>query len=401
MADADYTTLQKLLSEFFNNNYDVTDLMESLTPSCSEMFVRCKIQDTYKSCSELFVLTKTTSGFCCTFNYRGRPEDRAKSDNRTSMPETYIVRNVGRQSGLSVSIRPNYDDYAYTILPIIGWKVMIFNSASYPDPYSGGVFEVLVSPLTRHNVELYSVVMESTDTIRAYPIEKRGCIFSDEQSTFDDSYSYSECITSCKMRDIWKKCKCRPFFYPRFGSTEGRNMDLIPNHDKEILELIPNGASTLKCNCYPECNDVSYMLTTSAHSIPRGYTETPLLNWTKSYLKCYSPGINVTDESVLNVYFSEMESLYMKQDETYRWYEYISDAGGLCGLIIGFSMVSVMEIIYFLLLFIFELCGFPTNTTRMKEDSNKEIMLHPLYWNELYPRPRSDRRIYRRNNVRY
>nr|XP_012144721.1 PREDICTED: pickpocket protein 28-like [Megachile rotundata] len=318
MADADYTTLQKLLSEFFNNKYDVTDLMESLTPSCSEMFVRCKIEDTYKSCSELFVLTKTTSGFCCTFNYRGRPEDRAKSDNRTSMPETYIVRNVGRQSGLSVSIRPNYDDYAYTMLPIVGWKVMIFNSASYPDPYSGGVFEVLVSPLTRHNVELYSVVMESTDTIRAYPIEKRGCIFSDEQSTFDDSYSYSEC----------------------------RNMDLIPNHDKEILKLIPSGASTLKCNCYPECNDVSYMLTTSAHSIPRGYTETPLL-----------PGINVTDESVLNVYFSEMESLYMKQDETYRWYEYISDAGGLCGLIIGFSMVSVMEIIYFLLLFIFELCS--------------------------------------------
>lgn len=133
--------------------------------------------------------------------------------------------------------------------------------------------------------------------------------------------------------------------------------------------------------------------------------------------------MNVTNRTVIHVYFSEMGSMLLKQDENYRWYEHLGeytvflilmkiyrftlyhqkyftgDAGGICSFFIGFSIISIVELLYFIALFLLEVCGISHATTE-KEDSNKKIAVQPIYLNEYFPRPRIDARKYKGNNDR-
>lgn len=41
----------------------------------------------------------------------------------------------------------------------------------------------------------------------------------------------------------------------------------------------------------------------------------------------------------------------MEKHELYRWVQFIANCGGLLGLFMGFSIVSIIEIVYYILLF--------------------------------------------------
>lgn len=55
-----------------------------------------------------------------------------------------------------------------------------------------------------------------------------------------------------------------------------------------------------------------------------------------------------TDLSVLKVYFPETDSVLFKTDVLFAWYDIVSDYGGMLGLFVGCSIVTVFEIIFYL-----------------------------------------------------
>lgn len=93
-------------------------------------------------------------------------------------------------------------------------QVMVFDPYDYPDTSSGSVSEILVAPLTEKYFQLEALGLHSSDDIRPYTMEQRGCIFPDERVTDYAPYTNSYCIVDCKLTHIWNNCKCRPFFYP-------------------------------------------------------------------------------------------------------------------------------------------------------------------------------------------
>ncbi|KAL6447583.1 hypothetical protein ACFW04_000049 [Cataglyphis niger] len=100
---------------------------------------------------------------------------------------------------------------------------------------------------------------------------------------------------------------------------------------------------------------------------------------------------NVTDQGILHIFFSKYGSIRLKQDVAYYWYDLLSDIGGICGVFIGFSLISIVEVLYFLVLALLDLfCG--KSTLREEDDREKEAKSIPtqtvqtIYWNELLPR---------------
>ncbi|XP_076635475.1 pickpocket protein 28-like [Colletes latitarsis] len=394
-----YTQLTQLLTKFYDNDYDIAELMMRLTPDCSAMLVLCYFLNEKQNCSDIFTVSQTETGFCCTFNYIPERYD-SREATRSFSPRR--VERVGKTNGLTLMLDPLMDDYFYPIISTVGWKVMIFDPYDYPDTSTGGVVELLLSPLNDKYVELDALGLHSSENIRSYPIEKRGCYFANERPSISAIYTASDCIVACKIDDIWKSCKCRPFFYnPRpteryaeiftmFNMQEyelpnilnyyvlflisDKRLSIVPYPEKTLDSLVNNN-QTLYCeNCYPSCDGIFYLAKTTAFELRSGYFKTTLLD-----------NVNVTNHSILRVYFGKIGTAYLKQDESYRWYEYLSDAGGICGFFVGFSLTSVIEIVYFSVLFLLELFNPKTDpeTAGEGENPHNQLSIQAVYWNDL------------------
>ncbi|XP_043493891.1 sodium channel protein Nach-like isoform X2 [Polistes fuscatus] len=405
--------LNSLLLDFYEGEYDMDAIMKELTPQCTVMLVKCLFNGNEYNCSDIFSFEKTQDGYCCTFNYI---IGNNLNDDKEPM-EVKTVKDLGIERGLTVLMEPFLDDYFYTFLPVIGWKVTLFNPTDYPDNISGGVTEVLVSPLLESYLEIEAVSFYSTSQTKSYPIPKRKCIFPNEIQTRYGDYSYSDCLVDCREQQIWKMCKCIPFYLPtrtEAQSQHGRRACTLTDitcldryksnwltvfpHDDEALNNTLNEYNSLRCgNCYPSCEDIFYTIQSSFATMKRGYYETQLLH-----------DIEVIDQSIIHIYFSKYGTVRLKQDLSYTWYELLSDIGGICGIFIGFSLISVIELIYFFILLLLELYkSYDRNSDDIEieidEPKEKESMSYTIYWNELVPksRGRKTKFLSRRNVERY
>ena len=99
----------------------------------------------------------------------------------------------------------------------------MFSPSDFPDMASGGVTEVMAMPLSETFLDITTTFFLSNPSVKRLSKEDRNCVFNNKDHSTDDvgaTYTYSDCIVDCKIYNIQKVCGCRPFFYPRRGSTE-------------------------------------------------------------------------------------------------------------------------------------------------------------------------------------
>ncbi|CAG5101173.1 Protein of unknown function [Cotesia congregata] len=253
------------------------------------------------------------------------------------------IGNSGINNGLSIVREPELDDYFFTFFEMIGWKIAIFNSGDYPDNTSGGVSEVLISPSTENFIQL---------TLEAY-LKRNGIL-----------------------------------------PHKVTNPEEVENFERAVEG---DGDNLLHCNsCYPACNDVSYNVYTDFVPLQTGYYQSELLD-----------NLEVKDQSIVHIYFINFGSVRLKMDLGYYWYELLSNIGGICGIFIGFSLLSLVELGYFFLGFIYEICcpgkiiteventiedpRDPGDTVRSATDMQS---VNRIYWNALLSQPRIYDRIF-------
>ncbi|KAH0947138.1 hypothetical protein HN011_007794 [Eciton burchellii] len=391
--------LDHLLKTYYNGDYDITEIMKNLSPQCSTILMICKLRGKMRNCSELFEFRKTENGFCCTFNYMRESDDiPVLKDIHFKTKSVYKVSDLGIEYGLTVVLKSFLDDYFFPILPSIGWKVIVFNPQDYPDVSSGGVTEILVFPASETYIDINPISFSSMPIIKNVSPKKRNCVFSTEVPMHDGtSYTYSDCIVSCKLHDMQHICGCRPFFYPRRGKHEYSqrictNLDLgclakykskwwsVFPHETEH-EIIQNETWALHCHfCYPVCDDINYDILTTKSYLKAGNYQTNLL-W----------NINITDEAIVHMFSSKYGSTKLKQDVSSYWYELLSNIGGICGIFIGFSLISIVEFLYFIALMLRDL--FHKKLTLEDDDSSEDKIqsipcesIQTIYWSELMPR---------------
>ncbi|XP_076658777.1 sodium channel protein Nach [Halictus rubicundus] len=387
--------IDHLLAE--SRDYNIAEIMRRLTPHCSVLLARCRFHDQDKNCSEMFTFRKTQDGFCCTFNYATKRDD-------ISLLEPLKVDVLGKDGGLSVLMESFEEDYLYPIFPINGFKVTIFNPHDYPDMTSGGVIEIFVSPTTQRDVEIEAIVSYSTTNVIPYALEHRHCVFPEEMMKIRASYTYSDCIVDCKVADMLSLCNCVPFYLPNRESNRVCNLEDVPcllQYKYRWSSVVPNtdlynhaveeSDNILHCNnCYPLCGDVTYTAKMMSTHIPPGYHRTKLLN-----------NVYFENQSVLHVYFNRFGTIKLKQDVVYRWYELLGDASGIGGIFVGFSLIAVVEFVYFVGLFVFELLKGPDSSDGVEDESGRERpTIQKIYWGELYPRTRQNVTAKRHDRIR-
>ncbi|XP_022181305.1 pickpocket protein 28-like isoform X1 [Myzus persicae] len=210
------------------------------------------------------------------------------------------------------------------------------------------VFYILIHspaewPDRSHPTLLASVNMISTISIKPYVVttaeelipwdpQIRHCYFQNERKLkFFKVYTKNNCILECRSFNILAQCGCVPFYYLRTKNTP------VCGPAKMPCWVTASQTSSDACDCLPGCTEFFFK------------TSTMNAQLTESVKK-----ENETDLApssvILSVYYQSKNFIGHNRIMTFTFGQFMGNVGGIMGLCLGFSFLSLVEIIYFLTL---------------------------------------------------
>lgn len=98
----------------------------------------------------------------------------------------------------------------------------------------------------------------------------------------------------------------------------------------------------LNCNCLPDCSSITYDVEISQSPIN---------------VEEYLVAMNVTDDnstrSAMSIFFKDTQFIATHRSELFGTTDFLANCGGLLGLFLGMSVLSLVELVYFFSLRLF------------------------------------------------
>ncbi|XP_053603450.1 sodium channel protein Nach-like [Plodia interpunctella] len=216
----------------------------------------------------------------------------------------------------------------------------VINLSTSYDAYIHGPLEVPdVSTKHQHSEEDYYMKLYVTAlTVYTAPeaaklsVAQRRCRFLHENNLRHNAvYTYTMCRMECRIRLCLKYCKCIPHFYRKIGDEkvcDVKGLHCLAKYTDELYQLqIKEGTKTkrLNCGCYPICDDVNYVI--QSNVLQEWFLGTNLQWGIVTYPR-----------------------LRYRRDIIFGFTDVLVAVGGMAGLFLGCSVLSFMEIVYFLTL---------------------------------------------------
>ncbi|XP_043248671.1 pickpocket protein 19-like [Colletes gigas] len=322
-------TFRDLLTGLSAISFDVnvTDALLQAVPNCEQIFTDCWWRNSNRDCCEIFELHKTEYGFCYSFNsqlaertvrqkYHGYLEKRPRR-----------ATGYGAWSGLRVTARfwnvtkpPNFGGADGILFMLEDPRVWPHNGRAIPiNSLSTVSFECISGFATQSILDLD----ESRAPCRHVP---------------DNSYAQDSCVSLCKRDYVVKHCGCNPsFLFPSASQRDCGIKDflcLIDHNDvyKDNVftdENEPIRKNDIICDCPPACDYYIY---------------TPHLAVVQTHR---------SQDITLDVHFSSQTNFRYKMDLIYTNLHFLVSFGGIIGLFLGGSLLSAVELIYYLMVVVF------------------------------------------------
>ncbi|XP_013164429.1 PREDICTED: uncharacterized protein LOC106115545 [Papilio xuthus] len=166
-------------------------------------------------------------------------------------------------------------------------------------------------------------------------IGQRRCRFPHENNLKHNAiYTYTLCRMECRIKLCLKYCGCVPHFYRTIRDEKTCDIDglhCLANYKDILYKLRDDSGKKVSCECYPICDDINYVIQTSARQ--EWFLGTNL-QW----------GI---------VTYPRMR---YRRDIIFGFTDVLVAVGGMAGLFLGCSVLSFTEIVYFLSLRLYWYC---------------------------------------------
>ncbi|XP_045539292.1 pickpocket protein 28 [Papilio machaon] len=323
-------------------NWDYTrSFLINVTQPCNEMLAMCLWDSRSMNCQDLFNAQLTDEGLCCTFNVVHRDNmfrnPRDLNDLNLTFPSPSVdwtpeggypadappdgfpwkPKGIGTNHGLTLVLDANIAEYYCASTKSMGFKILLHNPTETPNIAKIGE---IYGPGIEARVAIQPRILDAQPSLKDIDVKKRLCLFSSEKElVFYRTYTLRNCEMECEARAMLDRCKC-------------------------VLYNMPNSETTCD-ECLPACNEISYFERLSTAPLNKaliGQYSTILLNRTPDYFT----------ENMLLVHFYFEDNTFMRftKGEIFGLTEFLSNTGGLLGLCMGFSIMSVVELLYFLTL---------------------------------------------------
>ncbi|BFF90118.1 pickpocket protein 28 [Drosophila madeirensis] len=365
------------------DDVDYFDVLERMLPQFDRYFFYCRWLSRFSECDKFFRKTLTEEGICFTFNglratdiyredtYQYRHSaDALEMENISSHTAwsletgydlesdviTYPARvlSAGARSGIFLALQSFKQEVDYACRgPVQGFKVLLHAPDDVPQVSKQFVRipmgkEVLIAVKP-------SMITMSSGIAEYHPL-RRQCFLSHERSLrFFKVYTESNCQLECLANFTLTKCGCVKFSMPRNMDMPVCGEDKIYCYDRAERELLvrefhrvkalnaaredPRGVESA-CNCMPACTSLVYNTEISQANFD--LEEMLLAEGDTDFMEEY-PGSQM---SRLSIYFKQSQFITSKRSELYGITEFLANCGGIFGLFMGFSILSLVEMIY-------------------------------------------------------
>jgi acid-sensing ion channel, other len=290
-----------------------TTIKTTFRADCKDMFTSCSWNGKPINCCNDFKTVETEYGICYSIN----------SLHALDTPPLYRVTssNRNKRDTLEIVLRNDYEAFVHAPEDIPFWNM----------EYDRRIAAVYGSRA--------SVIFSITDIINAPEVyltspEERQCRFTEEVP--DDylaynKYSYSVCITECRIKAQLDLCNCTHHLSPlnykdKYCDLEG--LKCLTRNFKTLTELkVPEtNRSGLDCNCVPSCTEPDYNVISKKITVPQKDVKTGSIKFILS-----------------NRPYERISRQIAKTP-----LDLVVAIGNCFGLYFGGSILSVVEIIYYL-----------------------------------------------------
>lgn len=209
--------------------YTAEALLFELMQPCDKMISHCYWLNRPVPCESVFQVTKSSEGFCCSFNYRANQHLGLKMQSSARrlgrLAKKYRVSGAGEDVGMEMILHPEASTYQSYTTPVHGVKIIFHHPEHFVDlPPS----PVIIQPGYFTKIAIAPSVLETDEDVRSLSHKDRKCIFPEENSVnFSSEYNFWACMTECRMRVTLELCKCIPFYYPHIRELVFRNSSAV------------------------------------------------------------------------------------------------------------------------------------------------------------------------------
>ncbi|XP_035790347.1 pickpocket protein 28-like [Anopheles albimanus] len=382
MAKAQVDRLEALLQvcdssfgvDMNNNSYDddLAARLQEMAIPFEDIFVSCGWRARPVDCGLLFKKQLTEAGICYTFNSLAaddlmrkealHPDYVFPEENISSMfwsmdegfhdgtvGDSYPRRTFGAgiRAGMFVILKARMKDADYLCSNSFqGFKVHLYPPHQYPRVYTQ-FFRV---PLGQEvSVSVDPLVIDTSPKIKSYNSNRRKCFYNRERKLrFFKLYTKNNCETECLSNYTLQSCGCVQFSLPRspearvcgLGKTFCCDQALSMLQQMDLLHEMNRSNNFLeRCNCLSSCNTVYYNT-----EISQAQFDWRML---AERIRLISHEIDETELSLLTVHFKVSRVIPVRRSELYGVTDFLANCGGILGLFMGVSILSIVEILYY------------------------------------------------------
>ncbi|XP_062557741.1 pickpocket protein 28-like [Armigeres subalbatus] len=378
ISDDEYLRLRALLhfcpymTGFYEYNdslaVNYVDILDQIAIPFVDMFSTCSFRKYSLDCSAIFSRSLTEIGICYTFNAVDA-EDLLRTDN---LQRDYLYSNAYYDGSINWTLQDGYvnpfDLYAYPLRPVggglttalvlvlrtikkdidyfcegavNGYKIVIHSPDERPS------FQSIFYRLPHHSVLTINVQPELTyisRDLRKHPYTRRQCYFSGERYLrYYKIYNRNNCLDECISNITFRECGCVGIASPRspdMSVCDGADLfcpRIFLNRFLERSDL--DTILRMPCGCLPACTTLSYNVEIS--NLPWNFEAFGRATGASTEKYDY------LDPAVLVVAYKYKWFLPLKRQELFGVVDMLAKFGGLFGLVMGASLISLLELVYY------------------------------------------------------
>ncbi|XP_033096439.1 acid-sensing ion channel 1A-like [Anneissia japonica] len=336
-------TLSNLLSNKSNEEKkNLGHQIEDLLVGCSWSSLSCSPENFTNHFFNAF------HGNCYTFNSNPNSSEPKKS------------KYSGPSAGLSIMLFIEQNEYLYDVSASAGVRVVIHDQGKMPFPEEEGYY---VSPGHHTSIALRRVEINRLSTY------DKPCMSEEEMANYWDFYTFygveynqQTCVKTCYQRQIMEHCGCYDIYYPTNETSLDpkertvKPCDLTNEEDDDCVEGFQETfriSGYTYCSCQQPCNTVSYTSDISTSYWPSdNYKENlkeNLVNFSKPLRETVEADCNDKNAIRLNllnldIYYQDLNYEVINQSFTYTFIDLVGALGGLVGLWLGLSILTIFEV---------------------------------------------------------
>ncbi|SPP86159.1 pickpocket protein 19 [Drosophila guanche] len=320
------------------NHVNFSLVVDFMSWSCDELLSDCLWRHYSYNCCEIFSKRRSKNGLCWAFNSLETIEGRRMQLLDPMWP--WRTGSAGPMSALSVRVLLQPDKHWPGRKNEKGIDVMVTEPfVWHKDPF-------YVPANTETSLEIEPIIYFYDNDTRGVSSAQRQCVFDDEHTSQDFKsllgyvYMIENCQSQCHQEYLVRFCNCTmDLLFPPGQYRSCRSQDLLClaehndllrySHQPGEEGFVRNNFQGMLCKCYRNCYSLNYISDVRPAFLP------PDVYGNYSYVD-------------LDVHYRFETIMVYRTSLVFGWVDLMVSFGGIAGLFLGCSLISGMELAYFL-----------------------------------------------------